>query len=116
MVKSATSFSRSGVRDWLLQRVSAIIITLYTLFLAGYVLAHPHLSYMDWRSLFSSEWMRIATLLTLISIFAHAYIGIWTISTDYLTACTKLRVAVQVLVWLALLTFVIWGIIILWGR
>ena len=40
-MKSATSFSRSGLSDWLLQRVSAIVLAAYTVWLGGWFLITP---------------------------------------------------------------------------
>jgi succinate dehydrogenase / fumarate reductase membrane anchor subunit len=115
MVKNVTSLTRSGLRDWLFQRVSAIIIGIYVIFLATFILCHPHMEYATWQSLFAHTLMRIATVIVLIAILIHAYIGMWTISTDYLTKSTPIRLLFQVVVWVALIAFLIWGIMILWG-
>ena len=115
MVKSATSLTRNGVRDWIIQRISAVIIGLYVIFLAGFILLNPHLTYDAWYQLFCHPVMRIFTILTLIAIMGHAYIGLWTIVTDYLTRSTWLRMSFLILVWLALIVFLVWGIMILSG-
>lgn len=114
MVKSATSLTRSGLRDWVLQRISALIIASYVIFLFGFVLVHPHLAYEEWIDLFAHNVFRVMTLLVLIALLVHTYIGLWTISTDYLKN-TAIRLAFQVGVYIALFAFIIWGIIILWG-
>jgi succinate dehydrogenase / fumarate reductase membrane anchor subunit len=114
MVKSVTSLTRSGLRDWLFQRVSAIIVGAYVIFLALYV-ACNHIDYQTWLGLFQHPLMRISTLIVLIAIMVHAYIGMWTISTDYFTKCTALRLTFQVVVFIALIAFLVWGIMILWS-
>jgi succinate dehydrogenase / fumarate reductase, membrane anchor subunit len=114
MVKSVTSLTRSGLRDWLLQRVSAVLIGCYVLFLVAYLLFSPHLSYECWSGLFHNNLMRLATLLVLIAILLHTYIGMWTIFTDYLKS-TVVRLLAQIIVFIALFAFVIWGVMILWG-
>ncbi len=38
MVNSVTNLGRSGVFDWLIQRVTAYVLALYTIFLLGYML------------------------------------------------------------------------------
>ncbi|GAB2795401.1 succinate dehydrogenase, hydrophobic membrane anchor protein [Halomonas shantousis] len=114
MVTNITNFSRSGVSDWLIQRVSAIILAIYTVFLVGYLLLHPNLDYFTWSHLFSQTWMRIFSLLAFISLAAHAWIGLWTVSTDYLKQ-TGVRFGFQVVVILALFVFLVWGIQVLWG-
>ena len=34
---SATTLGRNGIQDWLILRASAIVITLYVLYLVGYL-------------------------------------------------------------------------------
>ena len=114
MVKSVTSLTRSGLRDWLIQRLSAVMIGAYVIFLVGFIVLHPHLSFTTWSHLFKHILMRVITLIILIAIMLHAYIGMWTISTDYLKN-TGVRLLFQMVVFVALLAFLIWGMMILWG-
>jgi len=114
MVENITSLTRNGLRDWLVQRISAIILAAYTLFLLGYIVWHHPLDYATWQQLFSSNWMRIFSLLALLSLIAHTWIGIWTIFTDYLK-CACIRLTAQVVVMLVLFGCFIWGILILWS-
>ncbi|MGJ8515224.1 succinate dehydrogenase, hydrophobic membrane anchor protein [Carnimonas bestiolae] len=114
MVTVITNLGRSGLSDWLVQRISAVVLALYSLFLVAYVLFHPELDYSTWSALFQGTGMRIFTLAALLSIAAHAWIGLWTIFTDYVK-CTRLRLVLQVVVILALFTFVIWSVQVLWG-
>lgn len=114
MVESVTSWSRHGLRDFILQRVSAVIIAIYTIMLVVYCLLHTQVQYDDWQALFACNWMRIFSVLTLLSIVIHAWIGMWTISTDYLK-CTVLRGGLQAVVALVLFVCLVWGIMILWS-
>lgn len=114
MVKNVTSLTRSGLRDWLFQRISAIIVGAYVIFLFGFVLLTPTMTYAVWHDLFSQTIMRIVTLVVLLSVMVHAYVGMWTISTDYLKN-TGVRLLFQIAVFIALIAFFIWGVIILWG-
>ncbi len=113
MVKNVTSLTRSGLRDWLIQRFSAIIIGAYIIFLSAFILLHPHLTFVTWHDLFSHTLMRIITIIVLLAILLHAYIGMWTISTDYLKN-TAVRLLFQIAVFIALVAFLIWGLMILW--
>jgi succinate dehydrogenase / fumarate reductase, membrane anchor subunit len=114
MVTNITSFGRSGLSDWLIQRVSAVILALYTLFMVGYLLFNPGLDYATWSGLFAQTWMRIFSLLAFVSLAAHAWIGLWTVTTDYLKS-TGVRVGAQIVIILAIFVFLVWGIQILWG-
>ncbi|MBE0485128.1 succinate dehydrogenase, hydrophobic membrane anchor protein [Marinobacter sp.] len=113
MVSSVTNLGRSGVFDWLIQRVTAYVLALYTLFLLGFMV-FSDVNYETWAALFSQTWFRIFTLLALLSIGAHAWVGLWTVTTDYIKAMAP-RFLVQALCGLTMFVYVIWGIQILWG-
>lgn len=113
MVKNATSYSGNGLRDWLVQRVSAVILGAYTVFMFGYFCCNPDFSQAALQGLFSNVCMKVATLITLLALILHAWIGIWTIFTDYVKpVCVRLFLEVAVI--LALVWYFIWGLIILW--
>lgn len=122
MVTQATSFSRNGVSDWIVQRVSAYVMAVYTVVLVGYVLFHGDMSYADWHGLFHSTWMQVFTLLVLVSTCAHAWVGMWTIGTDYIrehyfgAGANGIRLLYQVGCVLILICYLIWGVKILWGN
>jgi len=121
MVTQVTNFGRSGLSDWVLQRVSAVILAAYTIFLAAWIICTPDMSYAQWGELFSCTAMRIFSLLALLSLIAHAWIGLWTIATDYLTemalgsAATKVRFIFLCVCAVVLFVYFIWGIDILWS-
>ena len=114
MVRNLTNKGRGGVRDWLVQRVSALIIAVYVIFMVGYFVLHPNLDYLVWQNLFSSTGMRVFSLLVLFGLVSHAWVGMWTISTDYLKS-TFGRLFFQVIVFLVLAACLVWGIQIFWG-
>ena len=114
MVASVTSYGRNGLHDWLVQRVSAVILAAYTVFLLGYLVTSPDLTYAQWSNLFASTGMRIFSLLTLLAIGAHAWIGLWTVSTDYIKP-TGARFIFQAVCGLTMFAYIVWGIQILWG-
>ncbi|MCV6621481.1 MAG: succinate dehydrogenase, hydrophobic membrane anchor protein [Cellvibrionaceae bacterium] len=121
MVTAVTSFGRSGLYDWMIQRVSAVVMAAYTIFLVAFIVLTPELNYEVWKGLYSTLWMRVFSLITLLSIAAHAWIGLWAVLTDYLTnrlmgnKATILRVLMQMVLGLITVTYVVWGIEILWG-
>ena len=114
MVTNITNFGRSGLSDWLMQRVTAVILLAYTLFMVGFFLGNSNLDYATWVALFQCTWMRIFSLLALLSLAAHVWIGLWTVSTDYMKA-TGVRLAFQAVIALALFAYVVWGVQLLWG-
>lgn len=115
MVTNVTSLTGNGLKDWLIQRVTAVYLGIYTLFLVGFILSHPQLNYGQWVALFNHPVMKLASTLSLLAVLLHAWIGLWTVSTDYIKP-TGLRIIFQVAILGILLLLFIWGIMILWGR
>lgn len=121
MVTAVTSFGRSGLYDWLMQRVSAVIMAAYVIFLIGFILSTPEMTYQLWSELYSGMAMRVFSLLTLVSVAAHAWIGMWSVLTDYITSrlmgskAMPIRLFLQVSMGLVAVIYVIWGVEILWG-
>ena len=114
MVTSVTNLGRSGPYDWLIQRVSAVVLALYTLWLLGVVFFTSNMDYAAWSALFSHTGVRIFSLLALIALGAHAWIGLWTVSTDYLKH-GAIRFVFQAGCGLIMFVYVVWGIQILWS-
>ena len=121
MVTSVTNMSRSGLYDWMAQRVSAVVLAAYFIFLIGYMVANPGLGYAEWHGLFSHNAMRIFSLLALVALIVHAWVGMWTITTDYLTPmaigrwATGVRFLVQAACGVLQFVVFVWGVQILWG-
>ena len=113
MVTMVTSFGRSGLSDWLVQRVSALILAVYSVFMVVYLLVNPQLDFAQWHALFSMTSMRIFSLMALLSLGAHCWIGLWSISTDYLKPFT-LRFVFQMVVGLLMFIYTVWGVQLLW--
>lgn len=116
---SVTSLGRSGLSDWLIQRVSALVLLAYFGFLAFVVLGG--VDYPQWKAMFDNTWMKIFSVMAILSLAMHAWIGIWVVLTDYMTERlmgTKgniLRGLVQLVCAVTLFTYVVWGIQILWS-
>jgi succinate dehydrogenase / fumarate reductase membrane anchor subunit len=118
MVTAVTSLSRSGLSDWLVQRVTAVILLAFFGFI-GFKLAGG-VSYAEWSALFAQSWMKVFALLAALSLAAHAWIGMWGVFTDYLTERLMggkgnvLRIGLQLLTSLSLVIYVIWAVQIIW--
>jgi len=121
MVTSITSLGRNGLYDWLVQRVSAVVLLLWFLYVAFFVATHASLTYDDWRGLFAQTSMRIFTLAALLSLCAHAWIGMWPISPDYFTSgllgskATTIRLLFQLATLAVLVIYLLWCVLILWS-
>ena len=114
MVNNAATVGRSGVHDFILLRASAVVLALYTLFIAGFFIITPEVTFEIWNELFSSMCMKIATLISIISLLAHAWIGIWQVLSDYIKSAA-LRGTLQFVFSLTLLGYLVATFIIVWG-
>ncbi len=102
-----------GTRDWLAQRITAVILTLYTLYLLFSVLSVPQLDYSSWYRLFLSPFMKVATLLALLSLVYHAWVGVRDVYMDYVKQ-TWQRLLLEIGTIVLLLGYAAWAVIILW--
>jgi succinate dehydrogenase / fumarate reductase membrane anchor subunit len=103
-----------GLRDWLSQRVSAVVMTLYTVLLLGIVLWHGGLDYATWRELFAGNAFRIATFLFMVALFVHCWVGVRNILMDYAKPLS-VRLTLQIVVICVLIAYGGWTIQVLWG-
>ncbi|MBD2859166.1 succinate dehydrogenase, hydrophobic membrane anchor protein [Spongiibacter sp. KMU-158] len=122
MVKAVTSFGGSGLSDWLVQRVSGVVLLAYFLVVGSFLVCNgAELTYEQWSAYFDSTFMRVFSTAAVLSVVAHSWIGLWSVSTDYLTERmmggkgTVLRLAFQAASAVVLFTYLVWGIQILWS-
>jgi succinate dehydrogenase / fumarate reductase membrane anchor subunit len=119
MVTSVTSFSRTGLSDWLIQRVTSLVLLAYFIVIAYQLVGS--VDYTSWRLLFDQTWMKVFTLMAALSLVAHSWIGLWSVFTDYLTEMMLgpkgniIRLLSQLAASLALLGYVIWVVVIIWS-
>ncbi|GDX04751.1 succinate dehydrogenase membrane anchor subunit [Buttiauxella sp. WJP83] len=114
MVSNASALGRNGVHDYILVRASAIVITLYIIYMIGFFAVTGDLTYEVWSGFFASAFTKVFTLLTLFSILIHAWIGMWQVLTDYVKP-VAIRLGLQLVIVVALLVYVIYGFVVVWG-
>lgn len=114
MVRRTPVGAHYGVRDFLAQRITAVIMAGYSILFVGLLLAEAPGSQQAWRELFAPQWMRLATLLFFLSLFWHAWIGMRDIFMDYVKP-TGLRLACHVVAIALLIAYAAWAIQILWS-
>ncbi len=114
MVRSATSLTSSGVRDWLIQRATAVFMLLYVITLIIACFNMPDHSFKTISAFFRHPWVRAFSFLALLGVVMHAWIGLWTVFTDYVN-CKLVRLLLQSAVVLLLISYLVWGGAVLWG-
>lgn len=114
MVKSVTSLGRSGLHDWMIQRITAVVLAVYVIYLSVFIFSTPYLQFAVWQELFAQTGFKIFSFIAIASLCFHAWIGLWIISTDYLKPLA-LRMIFQTSVILLCIAFLLWGAQILWS-
>jgi succinate dehydrogenase / fumarate reductase, membrane anchor subunit len=102
-----------GLRDWLAQRVTAVIMAVYSVIALVVLLTGHPITYAVWKDLFAQGWMRVATLLFMASLAWHAWVGMRNILMDYIKP-EGLRLSLQVGTLLVIAAYLGWTIQILW--
>ncbi len=103
-----------GMRDWLSQRVTATLMAVFTVvLLAQVIFAKGPIGYDAWAGIFAAQWMKLLTLVVLVSLGWHAWVGMRDIWMDYVKA-VGLRLVLQVLTIVWLVGCVGWAIQVLW--
>ena len=103
-----------GLGDWLLQRLTAVVMALYTVGFTACLLMGPPATYGDWKALFSGNFVRLATMFFVAALLYHAWVGMRDIVMDYVKA-TGMRIALQSVIAVALMFYMIWAVSIFWG-
>ena len=103
-----------GLADWLAQRITAVVMILYTLYALGIVLWHGTLDHAAWQALFRGTFFRLATFLFMASLAWHAWVGMRNIAMDYVKPIA-IRLTLQAAIIAALVVYLGWTISVLWG-
>ena len=114
MVANVTSLTGNGLKDWLIQRLSAIYLAGYFIYLMSYILSHTPMNAVLWHRFFAQTSVKIATIMALFFFILHAWIGLWTVMTDYVK-CHAIRLTLQGGLFVFLFGQFVWACMILWG-
>ena len=102
-----------GLRDWLSQRITSVVMALFTLAVVVQVLLPGPMGYDKWAGIFSHQWMKVLSFVTIVSLLMHVWVGMRDVWMDYVKSMGA-RLALQALtiVWLVGCTG--WAIQVLW--
>ena len=102
-----------GLRDWLAQRVTAVLMALFTLLVLVQLLLPGELGYDRWAGIFAAQWMKVLTFVVILSLAYHAWVGVRDILMDYVkSAGVRLLAQVFTIVWLTGCAG--WAVQVLW--
>jgi succinate dehydrogenase / fumarate reductase membrane anchor subunit len=102
-----------GLRDWLSQRITAVLMALFTLvLLLQFVFGGP-VGYDSWSAIFSRQWMKVLTFVVILSLAWHAWVGMRDVWMDYIKP-VGLRLLAQVFTIVWLVGCAGWAVQVLW--
>jgi len=103
-----------GMRDWLAQRLTAILMAVFTIILLVSFLTGQNFTYEGWAGLFARQWFKLFTMVTFFGMFYHVWVGVRDIWMDYIKP-VGIRLTLQSLTVLWLLACAAWTVQILWS-
>ena len=103
----------TGLRAWLVQRVSAVYMLFFIAFLLIHFLFDPPTSYLTWHDWVLGRGVSVAASIFWLALLAHAWVGVRDVVMDYVHPIA-VRVLVLDLVGLGLTGIGAWAIRILW--
>jgi succinate dehydrogenase / fumarate reductase membrane anchor subunit len=102
---------RSGLGEWVVQRLTAVYILFFILIALIRFSVWPVTQYEDWLALSSSVLYQITTLLFIFSLLAHAWLGLKSVFLDYVHSW-RLRFYLLMAVAGLLLACAIWALLV----
>jgi succinate dehydrogenase / fumarate reductase membrane anchor subunit len=102
-----------GLRDWLSQRATAVLMVLFTVVLLVQVLMPGPLDYERWAGIFAAQWMKVLTFVVIVALAWHAWVGVRDIWMDYVKP-VGVRLALQVFTIVWLVGCAGWAVQVLW--
>ena len=110
-----------GMRLWLSQRLTALVMAVYIVLLLILLLVIQPFGHTTWQQNYaawiefvSPVWFKLATLLFFMCLFMHAWLGVADVLKDYVFNKT-LRAYMQIAVDIALVVYLFWSMFILWN-
>ena len=102
-----------GLRDWLAQRITSILMALFTIAVVARVLLGGKLDYYRWAAIFTPQWMKVLTFVTIVSLLYHVWVGMRDIWMDYVKpVAVRLVLEVATIAWLVGCAG--WAVQVLW--
>ncbi len=114
MILQLLTHQYPGMRLWLSQRLTALVMAVYIVFLLVLLTIIKPVGFAAWHEFVSPVWFRLATLLFFMSLFMHAWLGVADVLKDYVFNKT-LRAYMQLAVDIVLMGYLFWLVYILWN-
>jgi succinate dehydrogenase / fumarate reductase membrane anchor subunit len=106
------SWKASGMKAWLLQRLSAVYMAVFLVYFISMLLIAPPHSYEEWQGWMRSTTMALATTVFFMALLAHAWVGMRDVFLDYIKPF-PLRLVLLNLLSLGLIVMALWVVRVL---
>ena len=73
---------------WYSQRYTSLVILSYLIYILSFIFTNQDINFFSWSDFFLSFQVRFLSSIVFLVIVLHAFIGLWTVGTDYLTKRT----------------------------
>lgn len=101
-----------GLREWLLQRLTAIYLGGFLVYLLVHFLLQPQHSFQQWHDWVTHPVMVIAIALFILAVLIHGWVGMRDVVLDYVHAIS-LRLTILSLIGLTLISCGLWALRVL---
>ena len=79
--------SRSqGLKAWLFQRLTAVYLAIFILYVASHFFIDPPASHADWQNWIGRPVMSVMTMIFFAALLVHAWVGVRDVIIDYVNA------------------------------
>ena len=102
-----------GLRDWLAQRITAVIMAGFALMVALALIQGAGANYESWRAFMSAGLVRFFMVVFIVSLCWHAWVGMRDLWMDYIQA-TAVKLVLHVVTLVVLVGYAGWAIQIIW--
>ena len=114
MVNPVLVGAHYGLKDWLAQRLTAVMMIVYTLLWLVLAVVHGGVDRTLWQALFAGTAFRVATMLFGVALLWHAWIGMRDVWMDYIKPAA-LRLTLETITVVVLIGYGVWLASILWA-
>lgn len=102
----------AGLRPWILQRVSASYVGIYSVYLLWHFTRHAPADFISWQSWVAATPVSVSAALFFLALLLHVWVGLRDVLMDYVRNTTA-RLAANALLVLTLAACGLWSLRIL---
>lgn len=104
----------SGLRAWLMQRISALYLMVFTVYLLLHFLLSPPADHAEWMTWFNAPLVTTGWAMFFVALLIHSWVGVRDIVLDYVHPI-GLRLTALTVIGVALMGTGLWVLRILFG-